>query len=134
MNDDFSELLNNFSKILEEKNIDINKIAGETHSPANNRQNIENTDFSLDIETILKIKDIMTKIGQNTDSPRNKLLLSLKPFLDTEKSEKLDKYIKIATLLSILETSDFDIGINILKSNKKGYDSILIITLFLLIF
>ena len=55
-------------------------------------------------------------------------------FLDTEKSEKLDKYIKIATLLSILETSDFDIGINILKSNKKGYDSILIITLFLLIF
>ena len=134
MNDDFSELLNNFSKILEEKNIDINKIAGETHSPANNRQNIENTDFSLDIETILKIKDIMSKIGQNTDSPRNKLLLSLKPFLDNDKSEKVDKYIKIATMLTILEDDNFDIGLNILKSNKKGYDLILIITLFLLIF
>lgn len=130
MNEDFSELLNNFSNILKEKNIDINKIAGDSCSPA---ENTDNNNFSLDIETILKIKEIISKINQNSDCPRNKLLLSLKPFLDTEKKEKLDKYIKIATMLALLEDSEFDIGINFLKSNKKGYDSILIITLFLLI-
>lgn len=131
MNEDFSELLNNFTNILKEKDIDINKIAGDTHSPA---ENADTSSFSLDLDTILKIKNIISKINQNTDSPRNKLLLSLKPFLDNDKSEKVDKYIKIATMLTILEDDNFDIGLNILKSNKKGYDLILIITLFLLIF
>ena len=131
MNEDFSELLNNFTNILKEKDIDNNKIAGDTHSPA---ENTDTSSFSLDLDTILKIKNIISKINQNTDSPRNKLLLSLKPFLDNDKSEKVDKYIKIATMLTILEDDNFDIGLNILKSNKKGYDLILIITLFLLIF
>lgn len=131
MNEDFSELLNNFTNILKEKDIDINKIAGDTHSPA---ESTDTSSFSLDLDTILKIKNIISKINQNTDSPRNKLLLSLKPFLDNDKSEKVDKYIKIATMLTILEDDNFDIGLNILKSNKKGYDLILIITLFLLIF
>ena len=131
MNEDFSELLNNFTNILKEKDIDINKIAGDTHSPA---ENTDTSSFSLDLDTILKIKNIISKINQNTDSPRNKLLLSLKPFLDNDKSEKVDKYIKIATMLTILEDDNLDIGLNILKSNKKGYDLILIITLFLLIF
>lgn len=131
MNEDFSELLNNFTNILKEKDIDINKIAGDTNSPA---ESTDTSSFSLDLDTILKIKNIISKINQNTDSPRNKLLLSLKPFLDNDKSEKVDKYIKIATMLTILEDDNFDIGLNILKSNKKGYDLILIITLFLLIF
>ena len=131
MNEDFSELLNNFTNILKEKDIDINKIAGDSRSPA---ESTDTSNFSLDLDTILKIKNIISKINQNTDSPRNKLLLSLKPFLDNDKSEKVDKYIKIATMLTILEDDNFDIGLNILKSNKKGYDLILIITLFLLIF
>ena len=45
--------------------------------------------------------------------------------------DKLEQYIKIANLLSIME--NLDIGINFIEKNKQGYDFILIITLILLI-
>lgn len=125
MNEDFSEIIGKFSDILKDKNIDLNNLAGGINPPA------ENTEFSLDIDTILKIKDIMSKINKNQNSPRNKLLHSLEPYLENEKKEKLEQYIQIANLLSLLENIDF--GINFFDSNKKGYDFILIITLFLLI-
>lgn len=127
MNEDFSEIFNKFSDILKDKNIDLNNIAGgNTPPPA------ENTDFSLDIDTILKIKDIISKINKNKDCPRNKLLYALEPYLEENKKEKLEQYIKIANLLSVIE--NLDLGINLLQKNKQSYDFILIITLFLLIF
>ena len=126
MENDFSEVLNKFSDILKEKNIDLNNITGGNSIPP-----VENQDLSLDIETILKIKNIMSKINQNQDCPRNKLLQSLIPYLEKNKQDKLEQYIKIANLLSIME--NLDIGINFIEKNKQGYDFILIITLILLI-
>lgn len=131
MNDDFSEVLNKFSEILKEKNIDLNNIAGGNPPPADNSNNTNNNDFSLDIETILKIKNIISLINENQNSPRNNLLHSLEPYLENEKKEKLEQYIKIANLLSVME--NLNLGIQFLD-NKKGHDFILIITLFLLIF
>ena len=126
MNEDFSEIINKFSDILKDKNIDLNNIAGGNPPPA------ENSDFSLDIDTILKIKDIIAKINKYQICPRINVLHSLEPYLEESKREKLEQYIKIANLLSVLE--NLDLGISFLDSNKKGYDFILIITLFLLIF
>lgn len=140
MNEDFSEVINKFTSILKEKNIDLNNIAGEGTSPAdhsakncseNTSESPNNSDFSLDIETILKIKNIISKINENQNCPRNKLLYSLKPYLEQEKQEKLDKYIKIAGLLSVVE--NMDSGFSFLGNNNNNYDFILIITLFLLI-
>ena len=154
MNDDFNDVINKFSEILKEKNIDINNLSdslknsftnefignNDNYSSINkdvegNSQSSTNTenfnDLSLDIETILKIKDIISKINKNQNSQRNKLLSSLKPYLENDKQNKLDNYIKIANLLSVIE--EMDIGISFLE-NKKGYDLILIITLILLIF
>ncbi len=127
MNEDFSEILNKFSDILKDKNIDINNLAGGNDYPP-----ADNNDFSLDIDTILKIKEVMSKINQNKTCPRNILLNSLKPYLEDNKKEKLEQYIKIANLLSVMD--NLNIGINFLDKNKQGYDFILIITLFLLIF
>ncbi len=154
MNDDFNDVINKFSEILKEKNIDINNLSdslknsftnefignNDNYSSINkdvegNSQSSTNTenfnDLSLDIETILKIKDIISKINKNQNSQRNKLLSSLKPYLENDKQNKLDNYIKIANLLSVID--EMDIGISFLE-NKKGYDLILIITLILLIF
>lgn len=104
MNDDFSEILGKFTDILKEKNIDLDNLAGvESPPPA------ENSDFSLDIDTILKIKDIMSKINKNQSCPRNKLLHALEPYLKEEKKEKLNQYIKIANLLSVMESLDIDL-------------------------
>lgn len=147
MNEDFSEIFSKFQNILKEKDIDLNNFtsnssngitSNNTNNCNNNSENAEtsassnNSDFSLDIETILKIKDIISKINQNRDCPRNKLLHSLKPYLEENKQDKLEQYIKIANLLTILETQN--INISFLNKKEKGYDYILIITLFLLIF
>lgn len=131
MNEDLSEIINKFSEILKEKDIDINSITGEANKNASPNCNINNNDFSLDIETIMKIKEIISKMNSCKDSPRNHLLNSLKPYLEKERQEKLDKYIQIANLLNVME--NMDLGIAFLKDNKKGYDFILIITLVLLI-
>lgn len=133
MNEDFSEVLNKFSEILKEKNIDVNSITGGENTNTSSDCSMEknSNDFSLDIETIMKIKDIISKMNSCKNSPRNHLLHSLKPYLENEKQEKLDKYMQIANLLNVME--NMDLGINFLKDNKKGYDFILIITLVLLI-
>ncbi len=126
MNDDFSNLLNNFSEILKEKDIDINNILG-----GNNPPNPDNDDFSFDINTILKIKDIMSSMN-NQNGPRNQLLYSLKPYLEDTKKEKLEQYIKIANLLSVLDSFDDKHSFKFLKDSN--YDFVLMLILFLLIF
>lgn len=139
MNEDFSEVFSKFQNILKEKDIDLNNFTSNINSnncndfKENSTESYSNTnsEFSLDIETILKIKDIISKINQNRDCPRNKLLHSLKPYLEENKQDKLEQYIKIANLLSILESQNINIGF---LAKEKGYDYILIITLFLLIF
>ena len=74
----------------------------------------------------------MSKINQNQSCPRNNLLFALKPYLENSKQEKLEQYIRIANLLSVMES--LDLGIDFLDKNKQGYDFILIITLLLLLF
>lgn len=112
MNEDLSNVMNQFSNILKEKNIDLNTILNKASNNPSNSSELDNnqnsfssnnqTDFNLDIETILKIKDIMQQMNQK-NAPRNNLLNSLKPFLRKNKQEKLDEYIKYANLLNLLE-------------------------------
>ncbi len=126
MNEDFSNILNNFSDILKEKDIDLNNILGG-NTPPNN----ENEDFSFDINTIMKIKNIMSSMNHQ-NGPRNQLLQSLKPYLEDTKKEKLEQYIKIANLLSVLDSFDENHSFKFLKDSN--YDFILLLILFLLIF
>ena len=112
MNEDLSNVMNQFSNILKEKNIDLNTILNKASDNPSNSSELDNnqnsfssnnqTNFNLDIETILKIKDIMQQMNQK-NAPRNNLLNSLKPFLRKNKQEKLDEYIKYANLLNLLE-------------------------------
>lgn len=127
MNEDFSEVLNKFSDILKDKNIDLNNIINNVNNDSNDNISNDN-DFSFDVDTILKIKTIFSAINKNKDCPRNKLLYSLKPYLENTKKEKLEQYIKIANLLTALES------MNSLEVQKNSdYDFILIIILILLI-
>lgn len=127
MNEDFSNVLNNFSEILKEKNIDLNDILGKQNPPNNDKTD----DFSFDINTIMKIKDIMNAMN-NQNGPRNQLLYSLKPYLEDTKKEKLEQYIKIANLLSVLDSLDDTKNFKFLSNSN--YDFILMLILFLLIF
>lgn len=129
MNEDFTNILNNFSDILKEKDIDLNNILGGDNPPPNHDE--KQDDFSFDINTILKIKNIMNSMN-NQNGPRNQLLHSLRPYLEDTKKEKLEQYIKIANLLSVLDSLDEKNSFKFLKDSN--YDFILMLILFLLIF
>jgi hypothetical protein len=124
MNEDLSGIMNKLSGILNDKNIDINQIINNINSSNDNKNsnefsqnnsnnsintNLSNTtdsnnfgNLNIDMETILKLKDIINQMNKK-NIPRNNLLNSLKPFLRKEKQEKLDEYVKYANLLSLIE-------------------------------
>ena len=130
MNEDVNNIFEKFSDILKEKDIDLNSIIGNQQSKESN-DTTNNNDFSFDINTIMKIKNIMDNMN-NKNSPRNQLLMSLKPYLEDEKKEKLEQYIKIANLLSVLGSLDEQKSFKFLKDSQ--YDFVLMLILFLLIF
>lgn len=101
MEEDMSNVLGKFQDILKEKNIDLNSVLGSSSNETNSKEN-NSSSFDFDINTILKMKSILDKIN-NQNNPRNNLLYSLKPFLREDKKEKLEQYIKISNILSIIE-------------------------------
>ena len=115
MNEDYSDLIKNFSNILKEKNIDVKSIISSPSHEQNNTQNetkeqyshINNTstsnDFNIGIDDIIKIKNIFETMNSEESSNRNTLLHSLKPYLPTQKKEKLEQLIKLSSLLTALE-------------------------------
>ncbi len=63
-----------------------------------------NNPFSnIDMNTILKIKQIMEKMKQKKDDPRANLLLSLKPYLKPSRKQKVDKYIELFQMGNMME-------------------------------
>ena len=77
-----------------------------------NKTNNSTTDNSnpfsnIDMNTIIKIKQIMEKLNQNKDDPKSNLLLSLKPYLRPNKRDKVDQYIQLFSMGSILENFNF---------------------------
>ena len=59
--------------------------------------------FSLDFETILKLKNIMEKMNSSGDDPRTNLLLSLKPYLKESRKHKVDQYVQFLKMEKMLE-------------------------------
>lgn len=97
MNEDFSEVISKFKSILEEKNIEMPSMSNNTTDSSE-----KSAGFDIDIATILKIKNMIGS-AQEKNSPRMQLLNALKPFLHKEKQEKLEEYMKIANIITILE-------------------------------
>lgn len=137
MNENLSDILNNFSEILKEKDIDLNNILNKDNEKSTGAEDCSSTDDFLDINMILKIKDLMSQMNSCKNNSRNQLLNSLKPYLEDTKKEKLEQYIKIANLLSALESLDtensFKSSFKFLSNNNQNQDFTLMLILFLLI-
>ena len=75
-------------------------------SSSNNNENQENTP-QIDMETLLKLQNIMSKMKSlNTNDDMSKLLNSLKPYLRNEKKEKVDEYIKLIKMGKMTQAFD----------------------------
>lgn len=83
-----------------------------TSSFDNTTTNSSNTEQSspfgnIDMNTILKIKQIMEKMNKSKNDPRSNLLLSLKPYLKPSRKQKVDQYIQLFNMGSIMEDFNF---------------------------
>lgn len=68
---------------------------------------------NIDMNTILKMKQIMEKMNNNKNDPRSNLLLSLKPYLRPNRKDKVDQYIQLFNIGSIMESFKQSGGENI---------------------
>lgn len=116
MSDDLSDLIKNFSK----SNIDMTKVnnilnnlkSTDKSSSSNDSSSSENSSFNnIDINTVLKIKEIMDKVNASHNDKRSNLLLALKPYLRESRQTKLDQYMKLLNMAPLLE---------ILKNDSDG--------------
>lgn len=129
--ENFSELINNFKKIVNSYDSDQNDLSSSNFNKSNlnitpemisnltsflnnskqestsddSNQSQTNSDSftnNLDLETILKFKSIIDNMNNKND-PRAKLLYSLKPYLRESRKKKLDQYVNLLKLTTISE-------------------------------
>lgn len=108
MSNNLKNILNNFSSSNESNDSSESSNTAKDSNNSSSFNNSNNTDTSqkipeFDINTILKIKNIMDSLNNNTDDPRSNLLLSLKPYLGENKKEKIDQYVKFLHFAKVLE-------------------------------
>ena len=72
------------------------------NSDSNNNLNTSN----IDMETLMKIQKIMSKMKNSSDDDMSKLLLSLKPYLRNGKKEKIDEYIQLIKMGKMTQLFD----------------------------
>ena len=117
MSDDFSDLIKNFSN----SNIDMNKVndilnslkstdKSSSSNDLNKSSSEKTTNSDIDINTILKIKEMMDKINSSHNDKRSNLLLALKPYLRESRQTKLDQYMKLLNMAPLLEMFKNDNG------------------------
>ena len=88
------------------KNI-LNTLNSES-STSNNSN--DNNNINFDINTILRMKNVMDKINSSGNDPRANLLLSLKPYLNNNRRHKLDEYMQFLNISRIIEAFNSDNG------------------------
>ena len=105
------EMIQNFSSMMSSNSSSNNK--NENNNSNNNNDNDinnansntsnNNFDFSnIDMNTILKMQSIMSKMN-NSNDPRSNLLYSLKPYLREERKAKVDQYANLLNVAKIAE-------------------------------
>ena len=95
----------------------LQNILSNMNFNSGNNENTDNSDtynnnFNFDFETIMKIKNVMDKVNSTQNSPEANLLLSLKPYLNNNRKQKLDQYMQFLNITKILEAFNYNGGVN----------------------
>ena len=108
LNDMISQIppdaIKNFSNMMQ-SNTNSTESTSQTHNDSKNTEKSDNLnssansntfDFSnIDINTMLKMKQVIDSMNANKDDPRTNLLLSLKPYLKESRQKKVEQYVKL---------------------------------------
>lgn len=114
-NDDMSSNSNetsfeNLQEIL--SNMNFNNNNSNENQNNNYDSNNNNNNFNLDFETIMKMKRAMDIFNSSKNSPEANLLLSLKPYLNNNRKQKLDQYMQFLNISKVLEAFNNNGGVN----------------------
>lgn len=97
----------NLQEILSNMNFNNN-----SNNENQNNNYDSNNNFNLDFETIMKMKRAMDIFNSNKNSPEANLLLSLKPYLNNNRKQKLDQYMQFLNISKVLEAFNNNGGVN----------------------
>ncbi len=100
--------LENLQYILSNMNLHSNE--SENNYQENTNSN-KNNNFNIDFETIMKMKTVMDKFNSTKNSPEANLLLSLKPYLNNNRKQKLDQYMQFLNITKVLEAFNSNGGV-----------------------
>lgn len=100
--------LENLQYILSNMNLGSN--SNDDNYQENNNSN--NNNFNIDFETIMRMKTVMDKFNSTKNSPEANLLLSLKPYLNNNRKQKLDQYMQFLNITKVLEAFNSSGGVN----------------------
>lgn len=90
----------------------INMGSNEQKNSNEENNNSSNNGFNIDFETIMKMKNVMDKVNSTKNSPEANLLLSLKPYLNNNRRQKLDQYMQFFNISKVIEAFNFGNGGN----------------------
>ena len=91
-----SSTANENSSTSSSKKVSNNNNSQQSNEPNNSDSSSSNFNFSdIDINTLLKMKQVMEAMNSNKDDPRANLLLSLKPYLKKSRQDKVEQYVKL---------------------------------------
>lgn len=96
----------NLQNILSNMNFNSNNSEDE-----NSNRDTSNS-FNFDFETMMKMKTIMDSFNSAKNSPEANLLLSLKPYLNNNRKQKLDQYMQFLNLSKVIEAFNNNGGVN----------------------
>ena len=121
MNDtDLNNMMKQINNMLQNDELpnDLKNIINNFKNSSNNTDSSNEKDNSsnpeIDLNTILKMKQIVDSLNSNKDDPRANLLMSLKPYLKESRQKKVDQYVKLFGLSKAFET------FNILGGENKN--------------
>lgn len=90
----------------------INMGSNEKENTSEDKNNSNNNGFNIDFETIMKMKNVMDKVNSTKNSPETNLLLSLKPYLNNNRKQKLDQYMQFLNISKVIEAFNWSNGGN----------------------
>ena len=97
--EDLKSALNNFKNSSNNNSGENSRNSANSNKDSNSSNNGFNNSNStipdIDINTILKMKQVMESMNSNKNDPRSNLLISLKPYLKESRKKKVDQYVQL---------------------------------------
>lgn len=81
----------------------MNDTDDSTSSRSKSNNSSTNNFSNIDMNTIIKIQQIMNSMNNTQNDSRTNLLLSLKPYLKESRKSKVDQYIQLMKMGKIFE-------------------------------